>query len=141
MDYLISLLKQNCLPTGYLSYFLSRKERGMVGSVLDSASCKLRPRVTRVGSVCCWALSCSVCKCKVAPWAPEQGRLPGKCLTVIHQSRAASVTPGPWSLPFPTYCSKEGRSCSQVPRVRLRDARPRQATCSSHDCVPSTPTE
>lgn len=45
MDYLISLLKQNCSPTGYLSYFLSGKELGMVGSTLDSTSYKLRPRI------------------------------------------------------------------------------------------------
>lgn len=43
-DYLISLLKQNCLPAGYLSSFLSGKELGMVGLTLDSTSYKLRPK-------------------------------------------------------------------------------------------------
>lgn len=43
-DYLISLLKQNCLSAGYLSFFLSGKELGMVGLTLDSTSYKLRPK-------------------------------------------------------------------------------------------------
>lgn len=41
---LISLLEQNCLPAGYLSYFLSGKEFGGVGLTLGSTSRKLIPK-------------------------------------------------------------------------------------------------
>lgn len=133
MDYLISLLKQNCLFACRIFILFPFWEGAWHGG-FDSGPHLLQAEtkgsmhvsVTRVCSVLYQALFSSVCKWKVSPWSLGQCELTGE-MSVSDQNGVTSAIHGAWSQPFPTNCSKVGSSHSEIHIMLLSGAGLRQA--------------